>query len=278
MTPQRFVDHAGWRRNRRAVRVEDDGLVIEQFFGGEVRVPWVDAIDLYWQGRDAVMVVTPGRVFRFDRRVEGLETLVAAMVDALSAADVSPDDADVRRWLGRDRRAEGMNCREARQARLRLLLVFFVLTVGAALGLWLEPLAGPVCATLVWILTFLEAFSLARPLAGLRTVLDVTPSGVTLRDSEHFCRLSWHDIRQCYRRRNGDLLVSGEGRDDAIVVPNDPRLRDAMQAIERVMMGMTRIVLATAPPPPGALSRARLTGDEPLDDRGLSRVEPEDAP
>jgi hypothetical protein len=275
MTPQRFLDHAGWWRNRRAVRVEDEALVIEPRHGDEVRVPWVDVIDLYRQGRDAVMVVTPGRVFRFDRGVEGLEALVTAMVAARDAAQTEPTHADVARWLGRAKHAQGSTRVDAKEVIWRITLAILVLTAGIGLGILFEPRAGGICTLVVWFVTYATALAVLRPAAGPPVVLDVDASGVTLRDSRRIRRLFWDQIRSCRRQPFGDLRLAAERDADTILILSQPAFRDAMVAIERVMRGLNAVHGHDVVAPPGALSRARLTADEPADDRGLSRVEPE---
>jgi hypothetical protein len=305
MTPQRFLDHAGWRRNRRAVRVADDALVIERFIGGEVIVPWVDVVGLHWAGADRLSLATPERRLVFDRRVEGLEALAQAVTEARSAVEAAPGAADVARWLGEEYHVVArFPARSRGCVAEKLLTMALFVAVWYATEEWLEPwlgweraygrfglllyllmLAAPVVGCLA-LFDGLKRHLPARWQQSLAAVGDAKPrctltvdaGGVSVQwPSRRRRRLAWDQIAHCEAVNNGLLLTRRHGS-SPLLIPDEPVFHDAIAAIRRVMSGLDDVNFEDVPPPPGALSRVHLTGEEPADDRGLSRVEPEDAP
>jgi hypothetical protein len=297
MTPQRFVDHGGWWRNRRAVRVEDDGLVIERLIGGEMHVPWAEVIGLHWTDADALRVATPHRSVRFDRHVEGVEALAQAISEARDTVSATPGAAAVALWLGAAHEVEA-RIGAAATGRVRWAVLAWPLIFAACLAItvWYDASPQqqfPLLTVGFLVLTIVAVLSGGTPHlrrhrprtrswhdahadAGKRYTLTVDADGVTLRSQRNSRRFAWTEIQRCDAVSGGLRLTPFEGA--ALFIPDAPRFRHATEAIWRVMRGMSGFYLDDAPPPPGAISLARLNGDEPLDNRGLSRVEPEDAP
>jgi hypothetical protein len=279
MTPQRFLDHAGWRRNRRAVRVEEDALVIEPRRGQEVRVPWVDVIDLRWQGRGAVMVTTPACVLRFDRHVEGLEELAQAIREARAAVQDAPDGEDVARRLGGAFQATAnVGPFVSQSERLRLLgRVYAAFAPGVLLALYLAPRVPWEWTAILLIGLYVGLVRTLLVRGRSPYTLTVDASGVRLRTPERLQWLRWAEIDRWELTVTEDLVLIST-RAIELIIPAAPRFGEATEAMRRVLRGAAAVHLDDVPLPPGALSLARMTGQEAADRRALRRVEPEDAP
>jgi hypothetical protein len=301
-TSQRFLDHHGRRLDRRAVRVEDDALVIETWDGHEQRLPWVDVVGLQRQSARGFEVMTVDGVLRFDRHVEGLEQLAQAIRHARAAADAVPGEADIARWLGGGYHVVAdLGPTDARHITLvgTLALPLFVLFELACLfvpGLSSEWMACGMALVFAFAVLALLAdvaaavgrsmeprvrprrpYTLATRLGAWvwdEQVLIVNPSGVTLRSSSSARHLRWEEIRRCEPARDGGLRLTPKHLAADMLIPASPRFVEAGRAIARVVRGLSAVQLDGALPH-GALSRARLADEE--ETRGLSRVESEDA-
>jgi hypothetical protein len=277
---QRFVDHRGWWRNRRAVRVEHDALVVERWRGDEVRVPWVDVVGLHWPSADQLTVVTPGDLLEFDRQVRGLEALAQAISDARAAAEAKPTRLDVARWLGGEHKAAVRIAAHAR-VRLRFRLsaetwqwcIYFVVSLVLLTGRW----AGIAWAAVVTVGLLALTFVVTLVGAVSRYTLTVDTSGVTLLTPRLRRRLAWDQIESCTGTPEGGLVLTPKQNVAALRIPAKPAFHKAIEAIWRVMQGLGGVHLDEVPPPPGALSQARLVGHEDAQDRGLSLAEPEES-
>jgi hypothetical protein len=244
-TSHRFLDRRGWWRNRRAVRVEPDALVIEGWLGDERRVPWVDVVGLRWASADAFDVETPEGVFHFDRHMDDLAALASSIRETRAAAPVVPAEADLLRWLGGEHHVQSWaECEGLEEGHLHLVL---------ATG------------------------NDAVPHTALPTTeLTVDASGVTLRTPTGVQHIGWRDTARCERTSGSSFCVTPVHGPAMIVDIPLPEAAKALEAIERVLRGLSEAHLEAVPPPPGALSLAREGGGADADSRSLSRVEPEE--
>jgi hypothetical protein len=300
-TSHRFLDRRGWWRNRRAVRVEADGLVIERRRGADMHVPWIDIVGLQWAGPDLLSLFTPAHIFAFDRRVEDLDTLAWLIATGRADADAPPRRDDVARWL--DGEHDAVACILGETAATGMRATWLILLALAAIGVvegWLAPwlgwerylggAGGLLSLAAIALLTFafaalgdelyrhvptpwLSAISTLQR-RGRRHWLTVDLSGVTLRSASRYQRLTWAEIERLEPVADG-LLLTPRHDADALLIPPAPSFREATEAIWRVVWGTSGFHLDHVPPPRGALSLVRMSGEESSERRGLSLVEPE---
>jgi hypothetical protein len=285
---RRFVDYRWWR-NRRAVRVEADGLVIERRLGREWRVPWVDVIGLRWYGPDEVVVETPSRTLRFERSVDGLEVFAEAVRELRSAAGGEPTSADVTRWL---RMWVPDAWSDAPVAFFVAMLgLVFCAALAARLGaaqLCLEILLAVLFGLMAVGIGYFLVASVSRRLAAWRARrvggshredrrfydLKVDADGVTLRMPTGSRKLLWHEIKGCEPKGDALLLLVHGGTD--LAIPASAEFRARAEAIQRVVRGLGGVHLEVGPVPDGALSLAHMRGGETDHGRGLSLLEREE--
>jgi hypothetical protein len=106
--------------------------------------------------------------------------------------------------------------------------------------------------------------------------LTVDHVGVTMAWPAATEKLAWAEIDACERTPEGGLVLLPKQGADSLLIPAEPDFGHAMEAIERVLRGLSEAHLEAVPPPPGALSLAREAGGEDADSRSLSRAEPEE--
>ena len=289
---QRHANRRGWLRNRRAVTLDDDGLVIEPWLGRPRRIPWADVRAVRWlDSHRAEVQAWRGRVV-LDEGLGRLPELVEAIeqrVEAESAEQVrgGPDAETIERWLGGERDISLVLPNELRP-RLIQASAFGGAMMGLATGgILIDSRAGlilwPVCGLFGYglgaalgrlvaplVMTLLERLGFPGELLSLRLLVD----GHRLachRPGERERSFRWNDLTDAKLCADGWRLRFGHGDRRPLVLPDHAVLQPVITTAHHVLEARRAVPVEDQPISEAALSRA--TGEAEADDRGLSLSE-----
>jgi hypothetical protein len=265
---ERYPDQRGGLHNLRAVRVNQQGLVLTRYLGGPTRLAWADITAVSWRRGGAALVSTTHGQLRLAASVRGLPQLVQR-IDALAGAapraavqSLGALEDVAERALGGLRQVWLMPTRTgwigfASPVALRLtqagvMLALFLLGVvqhvdppSACMALAIPVLLWP-----VWhVAADRHGVVCKAPLRCRRT-------------------LQWRDLSSVEESWGRIRLLDGDGRQ--LKLPFTPHTAPVLHAAQRVLKAHAYHE-AGGYVPETALSRA--TAESELDDRGLSLSE-----
>jgi hypothetical protein len=292
---QRHANRRGWLRNRRAVTLDDDGLVIEPWLGRPRRIPWADVRAVQWRDSHRAEVQEWQGGVVLDDGLEGFGELVAAIEQRVAeeserAVKRGPHAATIERWLGGP-----LTIYVPLPSPLRAQLVRTAPPVGAALGLLVglildDPATerGNADAAAIVALISLLGYALghvavlvlAPPLLWLMERFGVPDARPTLRvqadgqglacgtaDVRHGRWSALCQVRPC---AEGWELRFGQ-HEHPMVLPDHASLKPILTTAQRVLRASYDVPVEDQPVSEAALSR--MTGAAEAEDRGLSRSE-----